>query len=75
VCDTVWARIDRGTRGDRVELVVPGHDVQQTQVNDEFDEMSSVSTPMTAVSDAELNRVRACLVRQGERRCFTVTPD
>ncbi|MEV0638899.1 helix-turn-helix domain-containing protein [Streptomyces sp. NPDC050619] len=74
VCRAVWARIDRGTAGDRVEIVVPGTRVQGVTVKDRFDEMGSVSTPMAALSDdAALSRVRACLVRQGERHCFTAT--
>ncbi|MBC9725780.1 XRE family transcriptional regulator [Streptomyces sp. TRM68367] len=75
VCTTVWARIDRGTVGDHVEIAVPGTEVQRARVKDRFDAMGSLSTPMAHAPDAVLNRVRACLVRQGERHCFTATPD
>ncbi|WP_406224203.1 helix-turn-helix domain-containing protein [Streptomyces canus] len=71
VCQTVWARIDRGTVGDRVEIVVPGSDVQQSRVKDKFDARGSVSSPMVPAHDDELGRVKACLVRQGERHCYT----
>ncbi|WP_371583888.1 helix-turn-helix domain-containing protein [Streptomyces sp. NBC_01314] len=75
VCETVWARIDRGVVGDQVEIVVPGSRVHQVVVQDRFDEMGSVSTPMAAAADDILSRVQACLARKDERRCFSVTPD
>jgi transcriptional regulator with XRE-family HTH domain len=74
VCGTVWGRIDRGVVGDRVEIVVPGVEAQQARVKDEFDEAASLSTPMAPATEDVLDRVRACLLRDGERRCFTATP-
>jgi transcriptional regulator with XRE-family HTH domain len=73
VCDTVWARIDRGVVGDRVAILVPGVRMQQVGVQDQFDEMASLSTPMAVAGEEVLGRVRACLVREDERRCFAVT--
>lgn len=70
VCETVWARIDRGTRGDLVEILVPGVPVQGATVKDRFDEAAALSTPMAAAAEGA-RRVRACLVREGERRCFS----
>lgn len=74
VCETVWARIDRGVTGDQLEVVVPGSRVHQVVVRDEFDEVGSVSSPMIAAADDLLSRVQACLVREDERRCFPATP-
>ncbi|WP_168220735.1 XRE family transcriptional regulator [Streptomyces sp. RFCAC02] len=74
LCGTVWARVDRGAAGDRVEIAVPDAEAQRAVVADEFDAMASVSTPMAAVSADLLDRVEACLVRDGERSCFTVAP-
>ncbi|MEU9203265.1 helix-turn-helix transcriptional regulator [Streptomyces sp. NPDC048332] len=74
VCETVWARIDRGAEGDLVEVLVPDVRIQRVAVKDRFDATGSVSTPMAAASAAALPQVRACLVRAGERHCFTVPP-
>lgn len=70
----MWARIDRGVTGDRLEIVVPGSHVHQVVVQDKFDEVGSVSSPMIAAADGILSRVQACLVREDERRCFSATP-
>ncbi|MFE0132202.1 helix-turn-helix domain-containing protein [Streptomyces sp. NPDC059037] len=69
-CGAVWARIDRGRVGDRVEIVAPGIGTQQTEVRDRFDEEGSLPTPMAAARRDELADVRGCLVRDGERQCF-----
>ncbi|MFC7307393.1 helix-turn-helix domain-containing protein [Streptomyces monticola] len=69
-CGTVWARIDRGLTGDRVEITAPGIAAQQTEVRDRFDEEGSLSTPMAAAAAADHPDVRACLVRSQERTCF-----
>lgn len=74
VCETVWARIDRGTEGDLVEVLVPDIPAQRVAVKDRFDATGSVSTPMAAASGAALPQVRACLVRAGQRHCFTAAP-
>lgn len=66
----MWARIDLGQVGDRVEISVPDHEPQQAPVKDRYDAQGSLSTPMIAVSRAELRRVRACLLRDGDRLCF-----
>ncbi|MEV0320150.1 helix-turn-helix domain-containing protein [Streptomyces sp. NPDC050658] len=69
-CGVVWARIDRGRIGDRVEIVAPGIGTQQTEVRDRFDEEGSLPTPMAAAARDALADVRGCLVRDGERWCF-----
>ncbi|MFP3992442.1 helix-turn-helix domain-containing protein [Streptomyces sp. E11-3] len=69
-CGTVWARIDRGERGDRVEVAAPRAKVQRREVRDRFDAQGSLSTPMAVAASADLSRVRACLVRDGARECF-----
>jgi transcriptional regulator with XRE-family HTH domain len=69
-CGTVWARIDRGRVGDRVEIVSPRPARGQAEVQDRFDAEASLSTPMAAADEEELPRVRACLVRATERQCF-----
>ncbi|MFC8538304.1 helix-turn-helix domain-containing protein [Streptomyces sp. NPDC057249] len=74
VCDTVWARIDRGREGDLVQVHVPGGPVQKAVVKDRFDSAGSLSTPMAAASGDARAEVRACLVRGGEPFCFTVMP-
>ncbi|MGY0486421.1 DUF2690 domain-containing protein [Streptomyces sp. WG-D5] len=71
-CRAVWARVDLGKVGDRVEVLVPGAAPQHVVVKDEFDAERSLSTPMTAAGEGVPATVRACLVRGGERRCFTV---
>ncbi|MGW2658358.1 helix-turn-helix domain-containing protein [Streptomyces sp. NPDC001478] len=73
VCETVWARIDRGTEGDVVEVLVPGGRTQRTVVRDRFDASASISTPMAAAAGDLLTRVRACLVRDRTRHCFTAS--
>lgn len=70
VCGAVWARIDLGMVGDRVEILVPRHAPLQTLVKDKYDAQGAISTPMAAATQDDLGRVRACLVRQGERHCF-----
>ncbi|MFE0421619.1 helix-turn-helix domain-containing protein [Streptomyces sp. NPDC058953] len=72
VCDTVWARLDRGTEGDRVEIAVGDGEPQRAEVHDRFDAMASVSTPMVAVDGSALRRVRVCLVRGGDRDCVVL---
>lgn len=74
VCDTVWARIDRGREGDLVQVHVPDGPVQEAVVKDRFDSAGSLSTPMAAASGDAQAKIRACLVRRGERFCFTVPP-
>ncbi|MFE7455942.1 helix-turn-helix domain-containing protein [Streptomyces sp. NPDC057554] len=74
VCETVWARIDRGVAGDRVEILAPGSRAHHAVVQDEFDETGSVSTAMAAAPEKALNRVQACLVREDGRHCFSATP-
>lgn len=69
-CGAVWARIDLGEVGDRVEIRAPRRAPQQAGVADEFDAQGSLSTPMSAVARGDLDGVRACLVRSGERLCF-----
>ncbi|MEV6259686.1 helix-turn-helix transcriptional regulator [Streptomyces sp. NPDC051784] len=71
LCETVWARIDRGSEGDLVEILVPDVPVQQATVKDRFDAMGSLSTPMAPAVGSQAKRVSACLVREGERHCFT----
>ncbi|MCW8384331.1 helix-turn-helix domain-containing protein [Streptomyces justiciae] len=73
-CDTVWASLDRGVLGDRVEIVVPGVRVQHRRVETRLEETYRVSTTMAAAREDVLGRVQACLVRRDERRCFTLTP-
>ncbi|MCK1794897.1 XRE family transcriptional regulator [Streptomyces sp. XM4193] len=72
-CDTVWARIDRGLEGDRVRISAPGQEDQLVEVADRFDTTASVSTPMVAVAESELNEVRVCLIRGDQRKCFHPT--
>ncbi|GHD99235.1 helix-turn-helix domain-containing protein [Streptomyces alanosinicus] len=69
-CGAVWARIDLGRVGDRAEILVPRHAPGRIQVKDRHDARDSLSTPMVAASGPDLDRVRACLVRDGERYCF-----
>ncbi|MER6737545.1 helix-turn-helix domain-containing protein [Streptomyces puniciscabiei] len=69
-CGAVWARIDLGKVGDRAEILVPHHAPWRTEVKDRYDAKDSLSTPMVAATRPELNGVRACLVRDGERHCF-----
>jgi hypothetical protein len=69
-CGAVWARVDLGNVGDRVEILAPGRSPQRAEVADEYDAQRSLSTPMTAVSRHDLDGVRACLLRDGERHCF-----
>ncbi|WP_372351408.1 helix-turn-helix domain-containing protein [Streptomyces sp. KL116D] len=69
-CAAVWARIDLGEVGDRIEIRVPGRRPQQASVEDEFDARGALSTPMAAATRSELDRVTACLVRGGKRWCF-----
>lgn len=69
-CGAVWARVDLGHVGDRVEILAPGRSPQRAEVADEYDARRSLSTPMTAVSRHDLDGVRACLLRDGERHCF-----
>ncbi|WP_221349464.1 helix-turn-helix domain-containing protein [Streptomyces beigongshangae] len=73
-CGTVWARIDRGREGDRVEITAPGAEPQQNEVRDHFDEEGSLSTPMAAVSPRAFPEVESCLVRDGRRDCFLPAP-
>ncbi|AOR34156.1 hypothetical protein BFF78_26670 [Streptomyces fodineus] len=70
VCGAVWARIDLGKVGDRAEILVPHHAPWRIEVKDGYDAKDSLSTPMVAATGADLDRVRACLVRDGERHCF-----
>ncbi|MFE9096268.1 helix-turn-helix domain-containing protein [Streptomyces sp. NPDC007264] len=70
VCGAVWARIDLGKVGDRVEIVVPRRAPLRTVVKDKYDAQGAISTPMAAATRDDLTQVRACLVRQGERHCF-----
>lgn len=74
-CGTVWARVDRGRAGDRVEINAPGIGAQQAEVRDRFDAEGSMSTPMAAAGRGDLPEVAGCLVRDGERRCFKVGGD
>ncbi|MDN5385116.1 helix-turn-helix domain-containing protein [Streptomyces sp. LB8] len=69
-CRAVWARIDLGRIGDRVEIHVPDHAPLGTEVKDEYDAEGSLSTPMVAVGRSGTDGVRACLVRQEKRHCF-----
>lgn len=69
-CRAVWARIDLGRIGDRVEIHAPDHDPLGTEVKDEYDAKSSLSSPMVAVGRSDADAVRACLVRHGKRHCF-----
>lgn len=69
-CGTVWARIDLGNVGDRVEILAPRHSTQEAEVRDKYDAKGSLSTPMTAVARRDLDHVQACLVRDGKRHCF-----
>jgi hypothetical protein len=69
-CGAVWARIDLGKVGDRAEILVPHHAPWRIQVKDRYDAKDSLSTPMVAASRSDLDHVRACLVRDGERHCF-----
>ncbi|MFE9682386.1 helix-turn-helix domain-containing protein [Streptomyces sp. NPDC006285] len=73
-CGTVWARIDRGREGDRVEITAPGIGPQQSEVRDRFDEEGSLSTPMAAANPRLFPEVESCLVRDGARHCFPVAP-
>jgi hypothetical protein len=70
VCGAVWARIDLGEVGDRVEIVVPHRPPLHSEVRDEYDAQGSLSTPMIAAGRGDLTGVRACLVRDGARQCF-----
>ncbi|MFH8469117.1 helix-turn-helix domain-containing protein [Streptomyces sp. NPDC017991] len=74
-CGTVWARIDRGREGDRIEITAPGIEPQQSEVRDHFDEEGSLSTPMAAANSRAVPKVEGCLVRGGERDCFLVAPE
>ncbi|MFJ2264024.1 helix-turn-helix domain-containing protein [Streptomyces sp. NPDC087844] len=74
-CGTVWARIDRGREGDRIEITAPGIAPQQSEVRDHFDEEGSLSTPMAAANSRAVPKVESCLVRDGERDCFLVAPE
>ncbi|MGV4981966.1 helix-turn-helix domain-containing protein [Streptomyces sp. NRAIS3] len=69
-CAAVWARIDLGKVGDRAEILVPHHAPLRIEVKDRYDAKDSLSTPMVAANPGDLDRVRACLVRNGERHCF-----
>ncbi|MFF4758958.1 helix-turn-helix domain-containing protein [Streptomyces sp. NPDC001292] len=69
-CHAVWARIDLGEVGDRVEIRMPGHAPLSAEVKDEYDAKGSLSTPMIALGRAGPDGVSACLVREKERRCF-----
>ncbi|MGW3203282.1 helix-turn-helix domain-containing protein [Streptomyces sp. NPDC001135] len=69
-CGAVWVRIDLGKVGDRAEILVPHHAPWRIEVKDRYDAQDSLSTPMVAASRSDLDRVRACLVRDGERHCF-----
>ncbi|WP_344051809.1 DUF2690 domain-containing protein, partial [Streptomyces thermoalcalitolerans] len=69
-CRAVWARIDLGRIGDRVEIHAPHHAPLRAEVKDEYDAEGSLSTPMVAVGRSGTDEVRACLVRQEERHCF-----
>ncbi|MEU6578061.1 DUF2690 domain-containing protein [Streptomyces sp. NPDC046805] len=73
-CGTVWARIDLGNIGDRVEIVAPRHAPLRSEVKDKEDASGSLSSPMVAVGRHDLDRVRACLVRDGRRDCFGTRP-
>lgn len=73
-CGAVWARIDLGRVGDRAEILVPRHAPWRIEVKDRYDAKDSLSTPMVAVSRSDLDGVRACLVRDGERHCFGAAP-
>ncbi|MGW0731084.1 helix-turn-helix domain-containing protein [Streptomyces sp. NPDC002851] len=70
-CGTVWARIDRGQVGDRVSVTAPGIAAQHTEVRDRWDAEASLSTPMTAAERPALAEVEVCVVRDGERSCFS----
>ncbi|MFF5100885.1 helix-turn-helix domain-containing protein [Streptomyces sp. NPDC000134] len=70
VCGAVWARIDLGEVGDRVEIVVPHRPPLHSEVHDEYDAQGSLSTPMVAAERRDLTGVTACLVRDGSRQCF-----
>ncbi|MFD1661860.1 helix-turn-helix domain-containing protein [Streptomyces caeni] len=70
VCGAVWARIDLGRVGDRVEILVPRHAPLRTLVKDKYDAQAAISTPMADATQDDLSQVRACLVRNGERHCF-----
>ncbi|GHE85720.1 helix-turn-helix domain-containing protein [Streptomyces fumanus] len=70
VCGAVWARIDLGEVGDRVEIVVPHRPPLHSEVRDEYDAQGSLSTPMVAAGRRDLAGVTACLVRDGVRQCF-----
>ncbi|MCC5477315.1 helix-turn-helix domain-containing protein [Streptomyces barringtoniae] len=70
VCGAVWARIDLGKVGDRAEILVPHHAPWRIEVKDRYDAKDSLSTPMVAATPSDLDQVRACLVRDGKRRCF-----
>ncbi|MGW3506375.1 helix-turn-helix domain-containing protein [Streptomyces sp. NPDC000994] len=69
-CHAVWARIDLGQVGDRVEIRIPGHAPLTAEVKDEYDAKGSLSTPMIALGRSGPDTASACLVRQQERRCF-----
>ncbi|MEV7140337.1 helix-turn-helix domain-containing protein [Streptomyces tauricus] len=73
-CGTVWARIDRGREGDRIEITAPGIEPQQSEVRDRFDEEGSLSTPMVAANPGAFPEVESCLVRDGARHCFPAVP-
>ncbi|NBE56718.1 helix-turn-helix domain-containing protein [Streptomyces boluensis] len=73
VCGTVWARIDRGRAGDRIEITAPGIGPQQTEVRDRFDAEASLSTPMAAAGRGDHREVEACLVRASRKFCFRAT--
>lgn len=76
VCDTVWARLDRGREGDRVEISVADGEPQRADVHDRFDAIASVSTPMVAASEGgpegDPDQVRVCLIRAGARDCLVL---
>jgi hypothetical protein len=74
-CGTVWARIDLGEVGDRVEILAPGRAPQHTEVKDRFDARASLATPMVDAVRRDLDRVRACLLRHGKRYCFGTAGD
>ncbi|WP_306320436.1 MULTISPECIES: XRE family transcriptional regulator [unclassified Streptomyces] len=69
-CRAVWARIDLGKVGDRIEVLAPHGKVQHAVVQDHLDAERSVPTPMIGIGTEDLDQVRVCLVRGGERRCF-----
>lgn len=69
-CHAVWARIDLGKVGDRVEIRMPGHAPLTAEVKDEYDAKGSLSTPMIALGRSGPDAASACLVRRQERRCF-----